>query len=162
MHRGIPSVFVSRRAELEAVCDRMARAASPCLPLARAAADGLLSLVGLTDPAVPWPAAALGRMVRPVVVIIGDDPGPGLSRGPVAWKAAKRLRRWCAWACIHGAEGEPGDYAAMMAAAALWHRVVLVETSSAHAPAWRRYLGAPGVTILPPQGMPHPVRPVLQ
>lgn len=84
MNEPLPAAVLSPRAELDAVCDQMARAASPCLPLARAAADGLLSLVALNDPAVPWPAAALGRMVRPVVVIVGDDPGPGLSHGPLA------------------------------------------------------------------------------
>jgi hypothetical protein len=162
MNPPVPPAVLSGRAELEALCDRLARAGAPCLPLARAAADGLLSLVSLHDPSAPWPASTFGALVPPVVVIVGDDPGPDLARGPAGWRSAKRLRRWCAWAMIHGAGGEPAHYSAVLGAAALMHRAVLVETSSALAPAWRGFLGAPGLTILPPPGLPHPVRPVLQ
>jgi hypothetical protein len=153
---------LARRAELEAVCNGLARAAAPCLPLARAAADGLLTLVALNDPAVPWPATEMARFVKPVVVIVGDDPAAGIALGPDGWKAAEPIRRWCRWAMIHGAGGEAAHYAAAMAPAALCHRVVLVETSSALAPAWGAFLGAPGLTILPPPGMSHPLAAVLQ
>lgn len=146
----------------EAACDFLARAGAPLLPLVRAAADRRISLCVLETPDARWPARILGRLCLPMVVLVGDDPGAGLARGPLAWKAAERLRRWCRWSMVHGAGGEPGHYAAAVDAA-LWNgRVALIETDSAHALPWRRFLGAPGMTILPPAGTRHPLRPVLQ
>lgn len=156
------SALLSECATLEAACDVLARAGSPVLPLARAAALGRLSLLSMTDPAAAWPAGILARLALPVVLVVGDDPGGENARGPLAWKAAERMRRWCRWAMIHGARGEAAHYAAAGDAAASVGRVVLVETSSAHAVAWRKYLGAPGLIVLPPPGAVHPVRPVLQ
>jgi hypothetical protein len=153
-----------RRPDLEAACDALARAAAPLLPLMRAAADGRLSLCILQTPDAPWPARTLGELRLPVVVLVGDDPGPHpeAALGPQGWKAAERLRRWCRWSMVHGAGGEPAHYAAAAEAAEAVRRVALVETSHLRAMSWRRFLGPAGLTILPPAGMVHPVRPVLQ
>lgn len=156
------SALLAECTTLAAACDVLARAASPILPLARAAASGRLSLFSMTDPAAAWPAAGLARLPQPVVVIVGDDPGGDGARGPLGWKAAERMRRWCRWAMIHGAGGEAAHYAAAGDAAAMAGRVLLVETSSAHAVAWRKYLGVPGLIVLPPPGEVHPLRLVLQ
>ena len=153
-----------RRPDLEAACDALARAAAPHLPLARAAADGRLSLCFLNGPDAPWPARILGELRLPVVELVGDDPGPHpeAALGPQGWKAAERLRRWCRWSMVHGAGGEPSHYAAAAEAAEAVRRVALVETSSLRAMARRRFLGPAGLTILPPAGAVHPLRPVLQ
>jgi len=156
------AAFLARHAELEAACAVMARARAPLLPLVRAAADGRISLCVLQTPDARWPARTLAAFRLPVVLLVGDDPGADLARGPLAWKAAERLRRWCRWSLVHGAGAEPAHYAAAAEAAAWVGRVALVETSTAHALAWRRFLGPAGITVLPPDGESHPLQPVLQ
>lgn len=155
-----PLMRVPDRASAESVCNTMLGA--PSLPLFRAAADGRLALLTIPAPDVRWPARAVGKLHVPVVVIVGDDPGPGLSRGPVAWKASERLRRWCRWSIVHGAAGEADHYRAVIDVAGSLRRVVIVETSSKHALAWRRFLGPEGLTIMPPPDQHHPTPAVLQ
>lgn len=158
-------MIFSRRADIERACAWLVAAQAPQLPLYRAVADRRIGLLTLHDARNRWPAADLARNNRPLVVLIGDDPGPGLpSLGPLKWKAAERLRRWCRAVVVHAAGGEPQHYAAAVRTAERAGRVGLIETSTDHAAAWCDYLGCPhSLLIVPCNGLPHPVRPeVLQ
>jgi hypothetical protein len=72
---------------------------------------------------------------RPALVILGDDDYG--STGPAAWPDAVRLMRWARFTFLHAAGGEAVHYAAAALSAQEHHRVLLVETDTAHLEAWR-------------------------
>lgn len=154
-------MIVSDRSALLEICRRLAAIQAAPLPLYVAAAQGRVNLGIFMDPAAPWPGEAMERSPRPVVALVGDDPevGCGQALGPEGWACSRRLRYWARSALVHGAGGAPDDYRAAASAAEVLGRVVMVETSSVMASAWRRLL-APlhPVVILPSSGV-HPVLP---
>jgi len=150
--------LLSRRDDLETACARLAALHAPLLPLVRAAADGRLNMMHITDPSAPWPGGAVKKSKRPVAVVIGADPGDGSADVlPTDWKCARHLRKWCAAAMVHGAGGEPVHYrtAAVMAEAA--GRFVLVECSSAAAPIWSDFLQCSRTLVIVPRDGVHPL-----
>ena len=111
-------------------------------PVMLAAASGDIDLICMDDPQVPWPTRHLRESKKPTVVIVGDDTGnPGGQGGPSVWRCTPKAAAWAAGAIIHGAGGQPEHYAEAVLGATLLKRVILVETTSAHALAWRDAIG---------------------
>lgn len=155
-------MIVTRTADLERACAHLAAAQAPQLPLFRAVADRRIGLVTLGHPGNAWPAAELGRINRPAVVLVGDDPPDGHAEalGPMKWKAAERLRRWCRWVMVHAAGGEHDHYSAAVQAALLVGNVAVIETGTAYAKDWQDFLACKHtLLVIPRNGLPHPVRP---
>jgi len=155
---------VTQQAAVERACDFLARAQAPQLPLWRAVADRRIALLHIAGPGAKWPARRIASITRPIVVLVGDDPPPGhdAALGPLGWRCAARLRRWCNWAMVHGAGGEHGHYSAAAQAAEMVGRVALVETSSHKANAWRDFIACPNtLLIVPRDGLPHPTVPAV-
>lgn len=107
-------------------------------PLMIAAAAGALDVILMGDPRVPWPTRHLRQTKTPTIILVGDDPGCADGQGgPMAWRCTPRAAAWAAGAIIHGAGGRPEHYAEAVLGATLLKRVILIETTSAHALAWR-------------------------
>ena len=68
-----PYPFFTTRADAEAACERLAALRAPQVPLGRAVADARIGLVAICDPTAPWPKAAIERITRPIVVLVGAD-----------------------------------------------------------------------------------------
>lgn len=98
---------------------------------------------------------------RPAVVLIGDD--DYADRGPAAWRIAERVIRWAAAVTLHGAAAELAHYEAVIFAAQITGRAVIVECSSATLPAWvdlvKQAPHRPRTLILTPPNGVHPVAP---
>ena len=152
---------VTRSAELERLCDAAGRLGCPQLPLFRAAADGLLALIIVNNPAAAWPAAVIQRNVnRPTCVLVGGDPGHGEpDPAPIEWMCAKRLKSWCRAAVVHGAGGEAARYRNAAFGAVLTGRLALVETTSARADEWVAFLRCQSTLLIRPTNGLHPVPP---
>jgi hypothetical protein len=72
---------------------------------------------------------------RPLLILLcGDGASPV---GPDGFPQARRILRWARAIILHGAGAEPGHYATAVASARMTGRAVLVETTTAHLPAWR-------------------------
>jgi hypothetical protein len=117
----------------------------------------ILDAYFLVDPAAPWPKP-IERALRPVIVIVGDDPGTadGLG-GPSAWRCTSRLRYWPRAAMVHVAAGDDAHYAEVTAAALKVGRVVLVETTSSQAEKWKERLACQRTLMILPRGGVHPI-----
>lgn len=155
------AIEITKRADLERMCDALGRMGLVQLPLFRAAADGLLALVRIEDRTTPWPTKLIERnQHRPICVTIGADPGFGHpDPAPDEWACARRLKYWCqnGGAIVHGAGGELDHYRYAAAAAVLFRRLAFIETTSAHAAAWGTFLRCPRTMVLvPPDGVAHP------
>ena len=146
-----------RRGEVADVITRLHHAAPHVVPLLRAVAAGVH--VACVPRGVPFPRE-LAALEKPCIVVIGDD--DGLATGPAGYPAAKRLGYWARRAMVHGAGGEAEHYELAVEAAALYGRVLIVETGSARISEWRRCLGdgrrVPLLVIVPRYGV-HPVAP---
>jgi hypothetical protein len=111
-------------------------------------------------PGQSLPVKQLDQIRKPVIVMVADD-GP-LWLGPDGWACAHRAFRWANATMIHGSGGEAEHYSGALLGARLNRRFVLVDTSSAHLPAWRdlakRHMGCrPILAIEPRGGHVHPV-----
>jgi hypothetical protein len=150
---------LTQPADMERLCDAAGRLGLLQLPLFRAAADGLLALVRVEDPAVAWPSRMIERnQHRPVCFMIAGDPGSGhADPAPDEWACGKRLRYWCRSAIVHGAAGEPDHYRQAAAATLLSRRLAFVETTSARAAEWDAFLRCPRTLLILPERGPHPV-----
>ena len=139
----------------------MRRANAPQIPLLEAAAAGRIGLAFLSDPGAQLPCELSRPQSRPTIVLIGDDP-PAMhadSLGPEKWEFMRRLRYWRPrQALIHGTGGTPVEYEAAVRSAEIVGRFLIVDTSSAHALAWRDRLNpiCPGIVLLPTHGA-HPI-----
>jgi hypothetical protein len=133
---------------------------APALPVIRAAADGLIAAVNISDPSAKWPERELARFRRPVLLIVADDLEPERpSTPPSGWRCARMLRAWAKSAIVHGAGGEAEHYRLVVVAALTTGRAVMVETSSTCAVPWAEFLfPLPTLLILPRSG-PHPIMP---
>jgi len=101
------------------------------------------------------PLDTMRRCALPVLCWLGDD--DELSCGPAGWCPALPAAHWARAAMIHAAAGEAQHYAMLVAATILTGRVLLVETASRHAAAWRALMpGKPTMSILPRGGL-HPI-----
>jgi hypothetical protein len=149
---------VKTREGIERACDLLAASSAPHLPLWRAAADGLVGIVCIADPARPWPGGTVKRLTHPIVAIVGGDVGDG-ARDPLPedWLCARRLREWCATAIVHGAGGEPEHYREAVRAAELTGRCAFIETTSDRARAWADYLRPKRTLVIVPRQGVHPI-----
>jgi hypothetical protein len=152
---------VSKKADLAAICDRLAALNAAPLPLFAAAAARRIALLTITAPSAKWPAATLASLTRPTIILLGDDPdiGAGSAAGPMGWKIAERLRRWTRGAIVHGAGGEPDHYREAVRGAEQLGRFVFVETSGDRAREWARFINCPRTLVILPTDGAHPVLP---
>ncbi|MDX5930507.1 hypothetical protein [Acidiphilium acidophilum] len=135
------------------IIDLVARVAPWRLPLYSAAMTGQVRLVEMM-PDSPLPKA-LERPGKPTVILIGDDAEQPL--GPVGWRCVRRLRRTARCAIVHATGGERKHYATAVVAASMAGSLVLIETNSEHADAWRaQFQHLPGMMIVCPPGQQHP------
>ncbi len=127
-------------------------------PLAAAAEQDLINLVGIAEPRTPWPRQ-MRHTIAPTLCLIGDDPTglDGLG-GPDAWRCACKLGAWAQAVIVHGAGGEASHYEMAVQATFLMRRVVLIETTSLHAPAWAARIDCPRTLMILPNGGPHPLQ----
>lgn len=125
--------------------------------LFQAVRHGLITLAEITRDG-PLPAKNLERSKRPALVLVGDD--DGLDCGPNGWAARSRLAGWARHAIIHATGADVPSYALVVAMALQRGRVVLVETGTAHGPAWHQMfskVGVPTVNLIAPSGGIHPI-----
>ena len=153
-------IFINTRAGIQSGCARLAASNAPQLPLFAAAAAGRIAVVQFAYPANIWPKAAMERLPRPAVALVGDDADHDAT-GPDGWAVSSGLRRWARAAVIHGAGGEHQHYRWAVAAALQFDRVAFVETTSARVVAWRAFLNCPRTFMIIPKSGPHPVAPAM-
>jgi len=154
--------YFSKRAEIEAACERMAAMPGMFqLPLWRAAADGVLALACIWGPEVRWPEIQLRRMSRsrrPILILIGADQGPDIPDvPPQEWRASWALRHWAQIAFMHGAAGHHDHYRAAVEATRLFDRIAFIECSSKQAAPWAAHLRCPRTNLFLPADGVHPV-----
>jgi hypothetical protein len=126
-------------------------------PLANAGHHDLIDLVMVHDTRTPWPKQ-MRNTTHPTVFMVCDDPGnPDGLGGPDAWRCSGKIKSWAQCAIIHAAGGRPEHYAEVVLAALMVRRLVLVETTSKYALAWKERISCPTtVTIIPRTGT-HPI-----
>lgn len=98
------------------------------------------------------------RSRLPTIVLIGDDYGD--PRDPAEWRCSMSAIAWARSALVHGTGAKASHYRAAVAAAEATGRCVLIETDSAHAPAWAAAIAPraiPTMILIPPPGAVHPV-----
>ena len=141
-------------AEMGRMLEYAARVGPWSLPVLNAMREGLISLTLLQRDA----RAPLGDMrlaPLPMLAWIGDDDEQ--SCGPDGWRCALAAAQWARSALIHASGGEAQHYLAAVAGTLATGRLLLIETSSLHAPAWVRLLpGKPTLVVLPRGGV-HPI-----
>ena len=145
---------VATRAEINRLIQVTAQLGPWAMPVVEAIRDGHIAVTFLCrgDRA---PLADMRRTPKPMLLWIGDDDEQ--STGPDGWRAALPATRWARAALIHAAGGETAHYAAAVAGAILTGRLLLVETSITHAPAWAKLLpGKSALCIMPKTGQ-HPI-----
>jgi hypothetical protein len=149
------------RAELERACSALTAMQAAPLPVMRAAADGLIAAVYVTDCRTKWPERELAKFRRPVLLVIADDLEPErLSTPPSGWRCARMLRAWAKSAIVHGAAGEAEHYRGAVLMAMATGHAALIETSSACAVLWTEFLAPAMATLtLIPRSGPHPIAP---
>jgi len=137
--------------------DRLPAAYRFVTPAALAAEQNLIDLVGIAEPAAPFPWL-LNQRTRATIVLVGDDPGLALGLGgPEAWRCTERLGRWCRAAIIHAAGGEPEHYVAAVHGALTVGRLALIETTTHYAAAWAERLACPRTLMILPREGQHPL-----
>jgi hypothetical protein len=96
---------------------------------------------------------------RPAVMLIGDD--DGMDRGPSGWAQAERALRWTRALMLHGAGAEIEHYEAVIIAAELAGRMLVIECSTATLGAWVGLVKAapqrPPTLVIRPRGGVHPL-----
>ena len=152
---------IHKRADLERICRSLAGINAPQLPLWRAVADGMISVITINLVDAAWPTKAVEVAMRPVIVLISDDLSTrkGVSHRPQGWACARRLRYWRASSVmVHVAGGELEHRRTAVAATLMGGRLAFVETPSRHAVAWGKSIGCPHpFTVMPRDSLPHPV-----
>jgi hypothetical protein len=154
-------ISITKRDDLERLCDVAGRLGLVQLPLFRAAADGLIALFRIEDVSTVWPGRLIERSEhRPTCFMLGGDPGLGYpDPPPTEWACAKRLRYWCqaSGAIVHGAGGEPFHYREAVTATLMLRRLAFIETTSHRADDWASYLRSRKTLIIRPRNGPHPI-----
>lgn len=127
-------------------------------PLFRAAMVGELN-VGIVIPGERTPDRFLNEAEKPVVIVLGGDGKRGA--GPDEFRNLWRPMKWARAILLHGAGGEERHYDKAVTAARIVRRVLVVETDSAHLPAWveARIRLAPGTPTLIISTRPEVVHP---
>lgn len=146
------------------VLDRAIGIVAPIAPhyaeLLRWVRSGAMALIEVPRDAI-WPKRQLKAVQKPLLVLLGDD--DEMATGPAGWRCLNAGCRWPRAAVVHAAGAESGQYEAFGALAVMNRRLLLVETTSAHAAAWiaaLRLHRVPVTAILPRGGVhPLPVQP---
>ena len=152
---------MTSREDIERVYLAAARTNACQAPLFKAASMGVVQLAFFHDPGLPFPRTLLEPTTRPVIVIVGDDP-PAMTMaalGPDPWVMRRRLPYWCPRrALVHATGGSSHEYSELVDAAIIFKRVLLIETGSAQAEAWRDAVAhlCPTAVLLPSNGV-HPI-----
>ena len=129
--------------------------------LLRALASGRIALLPILPDESSTKFKAFARMTghRPAVVLIGDD--DGFDRGPGGWAQAGRALSWAKSVMLHGAGAELFHYEAVITAAELTRRTLIVECSTATLPVWVELVKAaphrPETVLIQAAGGPHPL-----
>jgi hypothetical protein len=124
--------------------------------LLRAVAARRIALVFVLHRRAVWTPRHL-KSSLPTVVILGDDLGD--SRNPDEWRCSISAIAWARSAIVHGTGASAQTYREAIRGALATGRCLLVETDSAHIPAW---VGAvtprciPTLICRPPRGGTHP------
>lgn len=74
-----------------------------------AARRGELNVAYVLDRKTPAPMKVLKRSTRPVLAIVGADPGDA-GTGPADWLAFRRLADWATFALVHASGGTVQNY----------------------------------------------------
>jgi hypothetical protein len=103
-----------------------------------------------------WVRTTTGRAA---IALVGDD--DGMDRGPAGWPIAQRAVDWSRSILIHAAGAEIAHYETAIIAAALVHRMLIIECGSATVDEWIELVraskhGPSTLVILPRHGV-HPV-----
>ena len=108
--------------------------------------------------------SALDRQALPILVGIQDD--DHAASGPTRFPAGRKVLRWTRGVVLNAAAGDAAHYGAAVAAARALGSLVLIETGTDHALAWRDAAiraalprTVPLTMILPREGV-HPLAPV--
>ena len=155
-------IRVTSRRDVESAAATAVRMNLPQAPLVEAAAAGIIAVSFFNDPASEFPRALLKVHSRPLVIVVGDDPPmtASASVGPEPWVMRRRLRHWMPrYALVHATGGLASQYREIVQAALLFDRLLVVETGTAVADAWRDVLLplCPVTVMLPNDGGVHPV-----
>lgn len=153
-------MFINSPSDLERAAARASASRSPHLPLIRAAADGRVDFVFITDPVAVWPRR-IERSNRPAIVIVGADMGADTDPQPDTWRCLHHVRTWCRFLVLHAAGAEPQHYRHAVSLAELHGRLALIEATPRTAQAWTDAIRHPperSLLIWPRDGR-HPVRP---
>ncbi|WP_426958396.1 hypothetical protein [Muricoccus radiodurans] len=114
------------------------------VPLYRAALAGDLRVLALLSGG-RIPQRFLEHTEPPTVVQISGDPGGGHpTPPPEAFSQARRLLGWAASVMLHATGGRAEHYTAVVEAARLVRRVLLIETGTAQESAWLELIRAEG------------------
>jgi len=117
-----------------------------------------IDVVFLGEPSAAWPERHLRNTRRPVVVVLGDDPGGLLGQGgPSAWRCTSDASAWCRSVMVHASGGNGAHYLAAARAVLVVRRVLFVETTTRHAAAWVGAIGCPRTLAIMPRAGAHPV-----
>lgn len=152
------AIRITRRADIQRAIVMLDQAGEGFrTPLMRAAADGLLSIVGARSGLV-IPSRFL-KLERPTVVILTDDCPE--ATGPGRWPQIRKLLRWSNVAILHATGGQAEHYAMTAASALVMRRVLLVEMQQQHHAEWLALADsyAPRLktlSLIPPPGDTHP------
>ncbi|MFT8247252.1 hypothetical protein [Roseomonas sp. BN140053] len=141
--RAADLLVLNQPAQLSAVIEKMRGGPIAfAVPLIAAALAGDLRVLVLS-PGGRAPVRLLDHACPPTVVVLGGDPGPRvLTPGPEAFPQARRLLAWSAYTMLHASGGQEEHYSAVVEAARLVRRVLLVETATDQEDAWRELLQA--------------------
>jgi hypothetical protein len=91
------------------------------------------------------PVRLLEHTCPPTVIIASGDPGVGhITPTPESFPQARRLLGWAASTIIHATGGQEAHYRAVVEAAKLVRRVLLIETATAQEDAWTELVQAVG------------------
>ena len=117
--------------------------------------QGRCRLMLLFDRELALPAKELADTSRPVITLVCDD--DDTPSGPLGWRCAKQAGRWAQHVLVQGAGAEAWHYRLAIEMALVCRRVLIVDTSSAHALGWGRFLQHPATLVIKPPGdLPHP------
>jgi hypothetical protein len=150
--------YISRRAELEDACSRVASLKAAQLSLFRAVADYRIAVVGICGSDVRWPAAALARSDLSTVVLIDSDTvGPDPDPPPERWMCRNRPPGWARAEIAHGAGGEAGHSRLAVAEAERFRRPASIECRSEHPRGWASQPWRRPPVVITPRDRTYPV-----
>ena len=155
-------IRITARGDVRSAAEAAARLNLPQAPLVDAAARGIIAVSFFHNPASEFPGALLKVHARPLVIVVGDDPpiSAAAAVGPDPWIMRQRLRQWRPrYALVHATGGLASQYREIVQAALLFDRLLVVETGTAMADAWRDVLAplCPVTLMLPNDGGVHPI-----